>query len=132
MATGLAFRVSASRCERTIFTSSEANQAMRFWHDLSHVRFGLTFSSDDEMELGILHLEMLRSEGFEPNSWEFRLLHADTLGQTLCRVELGHFPADQRRFATTAAFHSIDAAIKEVASEEAGARITGQHGGAAA
>ena len=99
-ASGLPYRVSSRHCQNTIFTSPGANHAMRFWHHMSHVRFGLTFSADDEMELGCYHLETLR----------------DTIGQTLCLVMLGRFPADQLRFATTAIQLGLDVAIAEEAS----------------
>lgn len=128
---GLPYRVSSLYCQDTIFTSAESNQAMRFWHDMAHVCFGLTFSPDDEMELGIHHLQTLRSAGFEPRSCEFRLLHADTIGQTLCSVELGHFPRHQRRFATTALTHGLAAAIAEEAETDVDAALA-QLGGDAA
>ena len=123
---GLPLRVSSLHCENSIFGSHEANHAMRFWHDTSHVRLRLGFSADDEMELGCHHLEVLRSEGFQPTSLEHRLLHADTLGQVLCSATIGHFPDDQLQFALTAVQHGIDAAIEEAKCTSAPDQLVGR------
>jgi hypothetical protein len=115
---GLPLRVSARFCERTIYGSPNGNHAMRFWHDTAHVRLGLNFTPDDEMELGCHHLEVLRAHGFAAESLEHRLLHADTIGQTLCNATIGRFPIDQRRFAETALRLGVVGAIEEVAGRE--------------
>jgi len=115
---GLPLRVSSRFCDQSIYDSPRGNQAMRFWHDTSHVRLGLNFTPDDEMELGCYHLEALRAEGFAAASLEHRLLHADTIGQTLCKVTIGQFPIDQLRFAQTATRLGIAAAIEDVARRE--------------
>jgi hypothetical protein len=116
--TGLPLRVSTRFCDRTIYTSPDGNRAMRFWHDTSHVRLGLTFTPDDEMELGCYHLEVLRAHGFAADSLEHRLLHADTIGQTLCNVTIGRFPIDQWRFAEIATRLGVASAIEDVAGRE--------------
>lgn len=115
---GLPLRVSARFCDRTIYNSPGGNQAMRFWHDTAHVRLGLTFTPDDEMELGCHHLEVLRAQGFAADSIEHHLLHADTIGQTLCKVTIGQFPIDQRRFAESATRLGVAGAIEDVARRE--------------
>lgn len=115
---GLPLRVSSRFCERTIYDSPEANHAMRFWHDTSHVRLALAFTPDDEMELGCYHLGVLRANGFAADSLEHRLLHADTIGQTLCNVTIGQFPVDQLRFVETAVQVGVTGAIEDVARRE--------------
>jgi len=116
---GLPLRVSSLFCNQTIYNSPDGNHAMRFWHDTSHVRLGLDFSADDEMELACYHLGVLRAiGGFDASGIEHKLLHADTSGQTLCSVVLGRFPHDQLRFVLTAALGGVNAAIDgEMASE---------------
>jgi len=115
---GLPLRVSSHFCDQAIYDSPIGNHAMRFWHDTAHVRLGLNFTPDDEMELACHHLEALRADGFAADSLEHRLLHADTIGQTLCNVTIGHFPIDQLRFAETAMRLDISAAIEDVARRE--------------
>jgi len=115
---GLPLRVSSHFCERTIYNSPDGNHAMRFWHDTSHVRLCLHFTPDDEMELGCYHLEVLRTHGFVAESLEHRLLHADTIGQTLCNATLGRFPIDQLHFAGIAMRLGVAGAIEDVARRE--------------
>lgn len=117
---GLPLRVSAHFSERTIYDAPEVSHAMRFWHDTSHVQLGLDFTPDCELELGCYHLEVLRSYGFGASTIEHRLLHADTIGQTLCTVTLGRFPIDQLRFASLVVGCGINEAIaNEIAHTEA-------------
>lgn len=118
----LPLRISPRFSERTIYCSRAANHAMRFWHDTSHVQLGLNFTPDDEIELGCYHLEVLRANGFTADSLEHRLLHADTIGQTLCHVTIGRWPIDQLRFAHTASRFGIGSAIEDVASRELNVR----------
>lgn len=108
----LPMRVSSLFCEQTIYGSPGTNHAMRFWHDTEHVRLSLKFEADDEMALGVHHLEVLRSAGFGAHSIEHRLLHADTIGQTLCIATLGRFPSNQKRFCDTAVRWGVQAAVE--------------------
>jgi hypothetical protein len=117
---GLPYRVSSLHCENIIFTSPEANHAMRFWHDMEHVRQRMTFDAEDEMVLGIHHLQVLRVAGFGPGTIEFRLLHADTIGQTLCGAMFGSFPHDQLRFAALAVTAGLDVALADEAIHRSG------------
>ena len=80
---------------------------MRFWHDTLHVALDLTFEAGDEMEVACHQLEVLRWVGFDAPSPEYRLLHADTIGQTLCVAMLGRFPANQLAFAVAALEHGL-------------------------
>lgn len=109
---GLPLRVSTRFCDATIYVDAAANHAMRFWHDTSHVALGLSFHAEDEMELGCYHLAALRSVGFDADTAEHRLLHADTIGQTLCVATLGRFPRNQLKFAVAALEHGVEEAIE--------------------
>ena len=110
--TCLPLRVSALFCDQTIYGSPTINHAMRFWHDTEHVRLSLNFEADDEMTLGVHHLEALRREGFGAHSIEHQLLHADTIGQTLCLAVLRRFPTDQKQFCATAVRWGVQAAVE--------------------
>jgi len=112
---GLPLRVSSRFCDTTIYVDAAGNHAMRFWHDTSHVALGLDFTPEDEMELGCYHLGVLRSRGFDASTLEHRLLHADTIGQTLCVATLGRFPRNQVGFALAALEYGVDGAIEREA-----------------
>ena len=43
--------ISNLACEPSIYARAEDNVAFRFWHDVHHVTFGLSFSLEDELEL---------------------------------------------------------------------------------
>ena len=73
---------------------------------------GFSFEAEDEMLLGAHHLDVLRESGYGANTLEHRLFHADTVGQTLCLVDIGAFPTNQLRFAIVAARQGIDDAIE--------------------
>jgi hypothetical protein len=60
-----------------------------------------------EAQLGVL-----RAAGFRAGSLEYELLHADTLGQTLCGAATGGFAQDQTCFARAAVTSSLALAIR--------------------
>jgi hypothetical protein len=97
--TGRPYPVSSANCDNTIFTKAETNWAMRFIHDLGHAGHQLSFSIEAELVLALHHLEALQAAGFGANSPEYKLLHADTIGQALCVTRIGRFPLNQRLFA---------------------------------
>lgn len=109
---GLPLRVSSRFCDQTIYVDAEGNHAMRFWHDTCHVALDMSFTADDEMELGCYHLGVLRAHGFDASTNEHHLLHADTIGQTLCVATLGRFPRNQVGFAVAALEYGVDTAIE--------------------
>jgi hypothetical protein len=104
--------VSDEHTEPTVYGSLEANLALRFWHDLTHVRLHQGFDLDGEIEVASAQLDVLAAAGFQPGSLEYELLHADTLGQTVCAVATGDFPKDQVCFARVSLGSSLTAAIR--------------------
>jgi hypothetical protein len=85
---------------------------MRFVHDLEHATRQLGFSVEDELILGMHHLEALRVAGYCPDSFEHKLLHADTIGQTYCQALIGRYPYNQRFFAYDCVDLGVDAAVE--------------------
>lgn len=96
----------------TIYPSRETNAAFRFWHDITHVRLHCTFDYWDERAVAEFHLSELEVSGFPPNSLEWQLLRADTIGQNeFARLSGGGFVADQRAFALSAVEHGLGLAL---------------------
>jgi len=110
--TGTPLPVSDEHMERTIYVDHAGNLAFRFWHDVTHLRLGLGFDLDGEIEVSRAHLDILAATGFPPGSLEYELLHADTLGQTLCGAATGRFPADQICFARLTLSSTLAVAIR--------------------
>ena len=111
-ATARPYPISSAHSEDTIFTDPEINWAMRFMHDLEHAKRELTFSVEDELILGGYHLEALNAAGYGPDSFEYKLLEADTIGQTHCLTTVGRHPLNQRLFAYDCIDLGIDRAIE--------------------
>jgi hypothetical protein len=97
--TGAPLPVSDEHTERTVYGDAAGNLAFRFWHDATHLRLGHGFDLDGEIEVARAHLDVLAAAGFPLGTLEFEMLHADTLGQTLCGAATGTFPTDQVCFA---------------------------------
>ena len=112
VATSKPFPVSPAHCRRTIYTRPQLNWVFRFVHDIQHVTRSLTFTTADELEMGMYHLEALRAAGYRPETYEHQLLHADTIGQTYCQAFIGRFPYDQRQFAYDCLDFGVEAAIE--------------------
>ena len=85
----------------------------RYWHNASHVRLGVGFTAYDEFEVADYHLGRLRCAGFGPRSLEHRLLHADTMGQTLLHAMSGRHPRSRCAFAVRVIEVGLDQAIAE-------------------
>ncbi|TWP34345.1 hypothetical protein [Leekyejoonella antrihumi] len=85
-------------CDTSIFFQDEDNICFRFWHDVSHMQLGLSFQLDDELELGIWHLEQLERAGFPKYSLPWQVFRADIVGQIQLMALIGRFPIHQRRF----------------------------------
>jgi len=111
-ATGCPLPVSSDHNHATIYSGAPGNLAFRFWHDVTHVRLARGFDLDGEIEVALAQLDVLRALGFRPGSLEFELLHADTLGQTLCGAATGNFPHDQLCFARSTIGSSLAQAIR--------------------
>jgi hypothetical protein len=97
--TGEPLPVSDEYSDSVIFTDPSVNFAMRYWHDVNHVRRNLSFHLTDELELSLWHLSILEASGFGPDSLVWQLLHADLVGQVYVMALSRRFPLDQARFA---------------------------------
>lgn len=100
MAIGTPLPISSANSDDVIYTSPNTNGALRFWHDVNHVRRQLDFSLVDELELSLWHLGAVENAGHAPGSLVWRLLHADLTGQAYVQAFGRRFPFDQRRFVT--------------------------------
>jgi hypothetical protein len=100
LATGTPLPISSENSDAVIYARPSVNGALRFWHDVNHVRNGLNFELVDELELSLWHLGQLEAEGHERGSLVWRLLHADLTGQAYVQAFARRFPLDQRRFVT--------------------------------
>jgi len=114
--TGLPIRVSSLHCTDTIYVDPIYNQAFRFVHDSRHVFLQAGFETEPELLVASCHLARLRHEGYRPETMEFRMLYADTVGQTLFTAETGQFVVNQLRFAVRCLDRPLQQAIKEEAS----------------
>ncbi|WP_344069717.1 hypothetical protein [Nostocoides vanveenii] len=106
-ATGQPLPISSLNNEDSVFLKPEDNIAFRFWHDVSHVRLGLSFALADELELATWHLAQAELAGFAPGSLGYRLLEADHVGQVLMQALGGRFPFNQEAFVLTYARHGV-------------------------
>jgi len=97
-ASGEPLTVSSLFCDSTVYTDPKTNMAFRFWHDVSHVRLGLSFDLVDELELALWHLSELTARGFGPESVVWNLLHADIVGQIYVMAMVHRFPVEQGSF----------------------------------
>jgi hypothetical protein len=120
-ATGCPLPVSSRHNGGTIYRSRAANVAFRFWHDLTHVKLGCDFDLEGETRVAMAQLDILRGFGFEPRSPEYRLLFADTFGQTVYNLVIESFPGDQAGFVRTATMSSIAEAIRQALGDQSDA-----------
>ena len=97
------YRVSSDYCDQTIYNrcsgyngaeydGAEVNMAFRAWHDAMHLKHNLTTSTLDEIELGFLHVDLIKGHH------EKLVMMAETIGQTLYYDAIGKFPDDQAAF----------------------------------
>jgi hypothetical protein len=96
--TGAPLPISSENSDDVIYTPPSVNGALRFWHDVNHIRRGLTFDLVDELELSLWHLGELEAAGHDRGSLVWRLLHADLTGQAYVQAFARRFPFDQRHF----------------------------------
>lgn len=109
--TGEPLPVSNEHSESVVYAKPEVNFAMRFWHDVSHVRRGLTFELVDELELALWHLGVLECEGFGSDTVVWQLLHTDLIGSVYVMALSRRFPLDQLRFAQGCVANGFDAGV---------------------
>lgn len=108
---GLPMRVSSLHCDRAVLPGS-VNRAFRFWHDMTHLQVGAGFDTMGEIEVGQRQLEQFEQLGVAPRSLVWRLLFADTIGQTRCVLMISRFPYNQRRFTLDYLYYGLDTAIR--------------------
>ena len=116
--TGDPLPVSDEHSSSVIYTDAAVNFAMRFWHDVSHVRSGLSFQLVDELELAHVQLDELVQAGFPHGGLVWKLLYADLAGQSYLLAVSGRFPADQRSFALRCLQLGLDRGIIATARAE--------------
>lgn len=97
-ANGTPLPISNQFCDSAIFLTNLDNVRFRFWHDVSHVTLGVSFRLEDELELGIWHLEQLERAGYPKHSLPWKVFQADIVGQIQLMALIGRFPIHQRRF----------------------------------
>ena len=66
-------------CEHTIYDSAETNYAFRAWHDSLHLANNYSFSREDEIKVGLIHMQQARRAGLSKRDQD--TLIADTIGQ---------------------------------------------------
>lgn len=89
--------ISSANSIHTIYPNARMNYAFRFWHDIVHSTYGLTFSLKDELKAATIHtLEIKRM--FGADSIEARIMDADTAGQSLYESIHKAFPKRQDLF----------------------------------
>lgn len=110
--TGQALAVSDLYCESTVYVSPGANMAFRYWHDVNHVRRGLSFGLVDELKLADLHLAELTASGLGPQTTAWQLLHADLVGQIYVMALIDRFPLAQGAFALDCVRRGFDVAVE--------------------
>lgn len=113
--TGAPLPISSLHCDNVIYADGMTNVAMRFWHDVHHVRHGLSFSLSDELELGLWHLEQLKQAGFDQDSTVAKMMRIDLLGQNYLQGIAKRFPLDQKRFVMRCLELGLDEGVLEEA-----------------
>jgi len=100
-------------CDDSIYLTPEDNIRFRFWHDTSHIKLGVSFALEDEMELALWHLDQLERAGYPPTSLPWKVFHADLVGQIQLMALIGRFPINQRRFVTECMEYGFDTGLLE-------------------
>lgn len=95
---GSPLAVSLHHNEGVVAPSKFHNMALRFWHDIHHVLLGLDFTTINELELGLWHLDEMRKAGFKPDDLAYQMMELDILGQNYLVATAGRFPYKQRKF----------------------------------
>lgn len=109
--TGTPMPVSSLYCDNVIYTEPSINYAMRFWHDTLHIGTDLTFSLDDELELGLHHLGIAERHGIRKHSTEWEMLRVDLLGQNYLLGIAKRFPLDQADFVRGCLLYGLDEGV---------------------
>lgn len=112
-ASGEPLAVSNLYCADSVYLNPRDNVLFRFWHDTSHVKLGVSFALDDELELALWHLEQCTRAGFPTGSLPWMVLHADLVGQIQLMGLIGRFPINQRRFVTECIEYGFETGLLE-------------------
>lgn len=115
---GGALHVSSYNSGNIIYTSPEVNHAFRFWHDIHHLKLGLSFRFVDEIELALWHLSVAQQAGFHRDSLEAQLLEIDMLGQNYLYSVARKHPANQERFVRRCLLLGLHEGVLEEARRE--------------
>ena len=83
-------------CDHTIYDDAATNIAFRFWHDVLHIKHGLSFSKDAEMTVAAHHIRAARDAGL--SDLALNILNADTTGQVLYYYTHKKFVGHQKAF----------------------------------
>lgn len=115
----------SSRHNETAILGPVTNLAFRFWHDSTHIRVDRGFDHEGEIEVSQQQLAELEAVGVRQRSITWRLLFAETVGQTECMHRLQTFPEDQTRFSLDYLSRGLDAAIELESEQRATVRRRG-------
>ena len=66
-------------CDNTIYPDAVTNHAFRAWHDSTHLANNYSFSREDEIKVGLIHMQQARRAGLSQRDQD--MLIADTIGQ---------------------------------------------------
>ena len=83
-------------CEHTIYDSAETNYAFRAWHDSLHLANNYSFSREDEIKVGLIHMQQARRAGLSKRDQD--TLIADTIGQIEYYYKFGRYVENQAKF----------------------------------
>ena len=85
-------------CENTVYPDNATNYAFRAWHDSLHLANGYSFSREDEIKVGLIHMQQARRAGLAQRDLD--VLIADTIGQIEYYHRHKQFVKNQARFVT--------------------------------
>lgn len=98
LATNAPLQVFDGASGSVIFNEPEANFAFRYWHDVTHLERGRSFSNAHELDMTAYHLQQAEEHGITRGSLAWRLFQADTLGQVLHWAFYRRYVTNQRVF----------------------------------
>ena len=83
-------------CENTIYPDAATNHAFRAWHDSLHLANNYSFSREDEIKVGLIHMQQARRAGLSQRDQD--MLVADTIGQIEYYYKFGRYVVNQAKF----------------------------------
>lgn len=79
-------------CDQTIYSQPYINHAFRAWHDMIHLKNGLSFQPEDEAKTAFIHMAAC------DNVADALTIFADVYGQVLFYQKTGQFVENQSQF----------------------------------